>query len=1452
MSGQNLELSLKLKIAQTGLENIQNLIGEIKAAGGETTEFEAQAAALNAEISKLNQQQALIDQFKQIKAAVGDSATALKQAKSNTAEMAIALKSAEQNSAGWRKALKDAATDEQATSQQIKELSRALTQSEKDVKQQTAAFERARTVTRNTEKIYQDQRLALQSLRQQMAESGVATTSLSEKQTRINQSTRALSQAQEALTDSLKTEYVALTNTAEAAKQAADANENSTKSYTKTAQGVRSISDQLAEARRGLLAFLGAQSAITAAGNLAKLADDYKSLEARIKLAIGDHGNLDDAMAAVSETALTTGQNIQTVGELYASLGRSTQSELSEITALTDTIAKATVLSGGSAASADAAIIQLNQSLASGVFRGDEFNSVMEQAPVIGDAIAKSLGVTRGELRAMAADGKLTADVVTKALLDQKQAIDDSFAKLPLTIARATENVKTHFTLMLGEFDKTHQASATVANAIEGIANNLDAIASIATTAGVAMAAGFAAKTVPAVMKVATELVSATVKAGGLRAALAAMPTSLVVTIAVAGADLAINQVLKFAEANSEAQKNLDALNQKQHSAQLQHRADLQATLAALAQYKDTTQATAAEFAAMSDAEKQDYQYKIDAARRYNVTVLNLAYAQQQLGEQVTANAKDAHQALDDLKTGQDALNNRISIGAQKLIDQFNAAKTQGAETKKTLEDMAKAVDIGSGGSIQAFGETLRKLGEEGKISAADVRGSWAAVVHDLNNADLARFNENSAIAFNGFARDAKAAGDAAQAALDEAANRAGVDVKTAMGQVTQGITDALGNIDNLKTGLLATGNTARDIAPVMEQALGKAIDTAKTQSDIDALKRKLASLQQQQVLNADAAGRLSDQMDAQRLKIEQTIPGIQSLDEAFANLGITSEKVLQKQASDAKAAYDAIRGGNSTLSEQQAAFEAYAQIAVKANGGVADAALYAQAAQVGMADALKQSQVAAINAQPGVKALADEYKRAADSASANTQAVQDYGNAQIAAAQTALDLARSQNDEVAAARAGLQLADAKIAASQNMAAAKQQEADAASAYVAELRAQLAADGELTAADEAVIAQAQKVARAKQLEADTASQAADAEQKKAEATQQSSKATLAGIPALSGYQEAVTGQIAAVGKYNQSLAENINLAIRQGQSWYGLTRAIKELDAAAGNGPIDKLKADLQSANTDILQAEKDMRQLGSAAQITAYEGFGAVLNAIASQKKAAAEAAAENLRYQLALAGIKAASDAGTLSLAEQRDQLVALSHKYRDLDAATLSQLQAQIDAVNNKLKDMQDQADATLRSLQEELANQQGNYADAARIEGQQKLLNLQQQLDTAKAAGNAAAVASLKESLAIQTKLNDAALAEAKAKEQQAKVDAAAAQQASALANPVQNTTAAAPAPTDTQPQAAPVPAASTVQTTTLAPNIYIQGLLDVNDNATLDSLARKLQPVFSDLTRRGVK
>lgn len=225
---------------------------------------------------------------------------------------------------------------------------------------------------------------------------------------------------------------------------------------------------------QGLLAAAGLGIGVA---EIIETADAFKTLEARIKLATGEGVNFISGFEGVKEIANATFSSVENTGELFARISAAAESmglAQTEVLSVTKTINEAIQLSGGSAASADAAITQLIQGLQSGVVRGEEFNSIMEQAPRLAKAMADGLGVTRGELRALAQDGKLTSEVVINAVREQGEAINTEFATLPTTVANSLQVAKNQIFNFIGEIDKTIGQSSKLSEAISYIGDSLE------------------------------------------------------------------------------------------------------------------------------------------------------------------------------------------------------------------------------------------------------------------------------------------------------------------------------------------------------------------------------------------------------------------------------------------------------------------------------------------------------------------------------------------------------------------------------------------------------------------------------------------------------------------------------------------------------------------------------------------------------------------------------------------------------------------------------------------------------------------------------------------------------------------------------------------------------------------------------------------------------------------
>ena len=222
-------------------------------------------------------------------------------------------------------------------------------------------------------------------------------------------------------------------------------------------------------------------------------ADGYTEIQNKLRLVESASISSSKGLNNVFDIALKTNQSINATSGVYQRFAQNAETlkiSQAQIASLTETVSKAVAVSGASAGAADAALTQFGQALGSGILRGDEFNSVMEQTPGLAKAIADGLGVTTGELRNMAKEGKLTTDVLIPALERAKASVDEQFNTRILTISAAFENLNTSAVKWIGELDKSTGASEAFAKAIDEIAKHLTIVASLAAGAGVIWSVG--------------------------------------------------------------------------------------------------------------------------------------------------------------------------------------------------------------------------------------------------------------------------------------------------------------------------------------------------------------------------------------------------------------------------------------------------------------------------------------------------------------------------------------------------------------------------------------------------------------------------------------------------------------------------------------------------------------------------------------------------------------------------------------------------------------------------------------------------------------------------------------------------------------------------------------------------------------------------------------------------
>lgn len=221
--------------------------------------------------------------------------------------------------------------------------------------------------------------------------------------------------------------------------------------------------------------FLGMQSVRW----LVNTSDQLTSINARLRLMTGSAEAAAAAQGEIYQAAMRSRGAYADMADFVSQLGTVAGNAFTgtdELVAFAEQIQKQMAISGASGASAQAALVQLTQGLASGTLRGEELNSVLEQTPMIAQTIAEYMGVTTGEMRELASEGKVTAEVVKNAMLGAAEETNAQFEQMPMTWAQ----VWTMFQ------NVAIQALDPVLDAISWLANNIDLVGPIVLGLGAA------------------------------------------------------------------------------------------------------------------------------------------------------------------------------------------------------------------------------------------------------------------------------------------------------------------------------------------------------------------------------------------------------------------------------------------------------------------------------------------------------------------------------------------------------------------------------------------------------------------------------------------------------------------------------------------------------------------------------------------------------------------------------------------------------------------------------------------------------------------------------------------------------------------------------------------------------------------------------------------------------
>lgn len=247
-----------------------------------------------------------------------------------------------------------------------------------------------------------------------------------------------------------------------AARKAAGAQDE----FAESAQGANMAGSNLLGTLKSLA---GGYVGIQGIKSLVGLSDTMAQTSARLNMVNSQFGTTLDLNQMIYESAQASRSAYQQTADLVARIGANASDAFSgpeEIVTFAEQLNKQYILSGASAAEAAGATQQLTQALASGVLRGDELNSVMDQAPGAIQAIADYLDVTKGEIRELASEGLITSDIVKAAILSAAEETNADFEEMPLTWSQV-------WTMMQ---NTAIMALQPVLSGVNWLANNIDII----------------------------------------------------------------------------------------------------------------------------------------------------------------------------------------------------------------------------------------------------------------------------------------------------------------------------------------------------------------------------------------------------------------------------------------------------------------------------------------------------------------------------------------------------------------------------------------------------------------------------------------------------------------------------------------------------------------------------------------------------------------------------------------------------------------------------------------------------------------------------------------------------------------------------------------------------------------------------------------------------------------
>ncbi|MBQ0463776.1 phage tail tape measure protein, partial [Enterobacter hormaechei] len=228
-----------------------------------------------------------------------------------------------------------------------------------------------------------------------------------------------------------------------------------------------------------------AASAAFATGKIVQIADEWNSVNARLKQASSSADDFAASQRQLMEISQRTGTAFLDNANLFSRAAASMREygySSDEVLKITEAVSTGLKLSGANTQEASSVITQFSQALAQGVLRGEEFNAVNEAGDRVIRALAAGMGVARKDLKSMADQGQLTIDKVVPALMSQLGALQGEFASMPQTVSGSLQKVTNSFMAWVGGVNQATGATDALSGGLDNVAKTLDSFTSSAVS----------------------------------------------------------------------------------------------------------------------------------------------------------------------------------------------------------------------------------------------------------------------------------------------------------------------------------------------------------------------------------------------------------------------------------------------------------------------------------------------------------------------------------------------------------------------------------------------------------------------------------------------------------------------------------------------------------------------------------------------------------------------------------------------------------------------------------------------------------------------------------------------------------------------------------------------------------------------------------------------------------